>query len=297
MYGRRSDQAQGLRDKMTNKNSELKVITIASGKGGVGKSTLAVNLSIALSQLGKNVLVVDADFGLANIDIMLGVASRYNLSHFLSGEKKLSEIVQMGLEGVRFVSGGSGLDELLKMDDKQLARFMEGLARLDIAIDYIICDAGAGISDNLIQMILASSETIVVTTPEPTAILDAYALIKTIAKRDNFHPLHIIMNKNESRREAERVLRGFQDVMSRNLRKDINLLGYVLYDHDVSQSIKQQTPIIISQPAGKTARDIKAIALALINVQANASQSDSPNKLARLFSRIMGKDHSYGKKI
>jgi MinD-like ATPase involved in chromosome partitioning or flagellar assembly len=105
------------------------------------------------------------------------------------------------------------------------------------------------------------------------------------------------MNKNESRREAERVLRGFQDVMSRNLRKDISLLGYVLYDHDVSQSIKQQTPIIISQPAGKTAKDIKAIALALINTQANASTSDSPNKLARLFSRIMGKDPSYGKKI
>jgi flagellar biosynthesis protein FlhG len=284
MYGRRSDQAQGLRDDVKNKYSKLKVITVASGKGGVGKSTVSVNLSIALSQIGQNVLVVDADFGLANVDIMLGVPSRYNLSHFLGGEKELAEIVQMGVGGVRFVSGGSGLDELLKMDEDQLSRLMAGLTRLGVDMDYIICDAGAGINDKLLQLILASTETIIVTTPEPTAILDAYALIKTIVKRDKSHTIHVIMNKNESRREAERVLRGFQDVMNRNLGRDINLLGHILYDHDVPQSIKQQTPIIISRPDGRTARDIKAIAIALLDVPAK----ESPNRLAKLFSRVMG---------
>jgi flagellar biosynthesis protein FlhG len=284
MYGRRSDQAQGLRDDVRNKHSKLKVITVASGKGGVGKSTVSVNLSIALSQMGKSVLVVDADFGLANVDIMLGVPSKYNLSHFLGGEKELAEIVQMGVGGVRFVSGGSGLDELLKMDEDQLSRLMAGFTRLGVDMDYIICDAGAGINDKLLQLILASTETIIVTTPEPTAILDAYALIKTVVKRDKSHTIHVIMNKNESKREAERVLRGFQDVMNRNLGRDINLLGHILYDHDVPQSIKQQTPIIISRPDGRTARDIKAIAIALLDVPAK----ESPNRLAKLFSRVMG---------
>ncbi|MDR1588978.1 MAG: MinD/ParA family protein [Oscillospiraceae bacterium] len=286
MYDRRrGDQAQGLRDRMSGSVHVPKVITVASGKGGVGKSTISVNLSIALSQMGKSVLVMDADFGLANVDIMLGVAAKYNISHFLRGEKTFPEIIQMGLDGVRFVSGGSGLDELLKMDEEQLVMLMSGLNKLDANIDYIICDAGAGINDNLLRMILASSETIVVTTPEPTAILDAYALIKTIVKRDKFHSIHIIMNRSESRREAERVLRGFKDVMNRNLGKDVDLLGHVLYDHDVPQSIKQQTPIIISQPEGRTARDIKAIALTLMNA---SGPQNPPNRLARLFARVMG---------
>ncbi|MDR2356604.1 MAG: MinD/ParA family protein [Oscillospiraceae bacterium] len=285
MYERRKDQAQGLRDRMSGSGRAPKVITVASGKGGVGKSTISVNLSIALSQMGKSVLVIDADFGLANVDIMLGVAAKYNLSHFLRGEKDFSEIIQMGLDGVRFVSGGSGLDELLRMDEGQLGMLMSGLSKLDTDIDYIICDAGAGINDNLMRMILASTETIVVTTPEPTAILDAYALIKTIVKRDKFHPIHVIMNRSENRREADRVLRGFKDVMSRNLGKDVDLLGHVLYDRDVPQSIKQQTPIIISQPDGRTARDIKAIAQTLLNTSA---AKDVPNRLARLFARVMG---------
>jgi flagellar biosynthesis protein FlhG len=285
MYERRRDQAQGLRDRMSGPGRAPKVITVASGKGGVGKSTISVNLSIAMSQMGKSILVIDADFGLANVDIMLGVAAKYNLSHFLRGEKEFGEIIQMGLDGVRFVSGGSGLDELLKMDEEQLVMLMSGLNKLDIDIDYIICDAGAGINDNLMRMILASTETIVVTTPEPTAILDAYALIKTIVKRDKFHSIHIIMNRSESRREADRVLRGFKDVMSRNLGKDVDLLGHVLYDRDVPQSIKQQTPIIISQPDGKTARDIKAIAQTLLNTSA---EKNAPNRLSRLFARVMG---------
>jgi flagellar biosynthesis protein FlhG len=266
-------------------DDDLKVITVASGKGGVGKSTISVNLAIALSRMGKSVLVVDADFGLANVDIMLGVAAKYNLSHFLRGERQLRDIVQMGIEGVRFVSGGSGLYDLLKMDESQLVQLMDGLANLDMEIDYIICDAGAGVNDNLLRMVLSSTQTLVITTPEPTAILNAYALIKTILKRDNFHTIHIIMNKSDSRREAERVYKGFRDVMRRNLGREIPVLGHVMYDHDVSGSIKQQIPIIVSHPDGRTAREMKAIARALTDDSGETREKPSPNPLARLFSR------------
>ena len=279
-----TDQAQKLRELM-GKRQEIKVVTVTSGKGGVGKSSIAVNLAIALSRLGIRVLVVDADFGLANVDVMLGVTSKYNVSHFLRGEKGLHEIVQLGYEGVRFISGGSGVYELMKMDESQLRRLMEGLTRLDAPVDFIIIDTGAGINDNILQMVLASSETILVTTPEPTAILDAYAFVKTIDGKNRAHPIHIIMNKCDNRKEAQRVQDGFRAVVEKHLHKQINQLGAVMYDHDVPLSIKRQTPIIVSDPEGNTARSIVAIARALLDMPSAAA---GPNKLAKLFYKMLG---------
>lgn len=278
------DQAQPLRELVSRSNSNMKIISVASGKGGVGKSSISVNLAIALSALGLRVLVVDADFGLANVDVMLGVNSRYNMSHLIRGEKKLYEIIQEGYGGVKFISGGSGVYELLQMDENKIRDMMQSLLVLRDPADIIIFDMGAGISENIMQLILASTETIIVTTPEPTSILDAYALIKTILIREQTHPIRVIMNKCDSRKEAETVTEGFREVVRRNLAADIQSLGYVIYDQEVPKSIKRQIPILISHPEGAAAREITAIARILIDLPVKPAPTGI---LAKLFSRIL----------
>jgi len=279
-----TDQAQNLRD-LVGRQHELRVISVASGKGGVGKSSISVNLAITMSRLGVRVLVVDADFGLANVDVMLGVTSKYNVSHFLKGEKTLHEIIQPGHEGVRLISGGSGVNELLKMQEEQLTNLLAGLVRLDAPIDLIIMDTGAGVNDNIMQVILASSETIIITTPEPTSILDAYALIKTICKLDASHPLHVLINKCENRKEALNVQEGFINVIGRHLGKNINPLGLISYNHNMTMSIKRQVPITVSNPGSTTAREIYTLARTVLELPVERKQN---SLLSRVFTRILG---------
>lgn len=279
-----ADQAQNLRNLVGSKQ-EIRVVSVASGKGGVGKSSFAVNLAIAMSRLGIRVLVVDADFGLANVDVMLGATSKYDISHFLRGEKTIQEIIQLGHEGVRFISGGSGVNDLLNMDEGQLTELLSGIVQLDVPIDFIIIDTGAGINDKIIQLILASSETIIVITPEPTSILDAYALVKTIVKRDSTHPIHLLINKCETKKEALRVQEGFIEVVGRHLGKNANPLGIITYDQDVPMSIKRQIPITVSDPGGSTSREITQIARSVLDMPGEKS---SNSFLSRVFSRMLG---------
>ena len=279
------DQAQPLRELVGKSNSGMKIVSIASGKGGVGKSSISVNLAIALSRLGMRVLVVDADFGLANVDVMLGVNSKYNMSHLIQGEKKLYEIIQEGYDGVRFISGGSGVYELLRMDEDQVKNILQDILVLRDPADILLFDMGAGVNDNIMRLLVSSTETIVVTTPEPTAILDAYALIKMVLKRVPSHPIRLIMNKSDSRKEAETVTQGFKEVVRRNLGVEIESIGYVLYDQEVTRSIKRQTPIIISHPGGASAKEIMSIARTLLDLPA---RQGSTSRLSRLFSRLFG---------
>ena len=279
------DQAQNLRDLVGSIKQEIRVVSISSGKGGVGKSSVAVNLAIAMSRLGVRVLVVDADFGLANIDVMLGATSRYDVSHFLRGERSIQEIIQIGYEGVRFISGGSGVNDLLNMGDEQLSTLLTGIVHIDAPVDLIIIDTGAGINEKIIQMTLASSETIIVLTPEPTSILDAYALVKTIVKRDSTHPIHIILNKCDNKKEAQRVQEGFIEVVGRHLGKNANPLGIIMYDQDVPMSIKRQIPITVSDPSGTVSREITQIARAVLDLP---GEKPPGGLLSRLFSRILG---------
>ena len=278
------DQAQNLRDLM-GRTRDIRVISIASGKGGVGKSSLAVNLAITMSRLGVRVLILDADFGLANVDVMLGITTRLDLSYFLKGEKTLHEIIQLGHEGVRFISGGSGVGELINMNENQLAELLSKIIHIDAPIDLIIMDAGAGVSNTIMQVLLASSETIVVTTAEPTSVLDAYALVKTIVKQNATHPLHVIANKCENIREAQSVQQGFVDVCGRHLGKNINPLGLISYNHDITATIKRQIPITVSDPGGMTSREIDKIARAVLDMPVQNSQSGI---LSRVFSRMLG---------
>ena len=279
-----ADQAQNLRE-LVKKRQEVRVFSVTSGKGGVGKTSIAVNLAIALSRLGVRVLVVDADFGLANVDVMLGATSKFDISYFLRGEKTLQEIIQLGTEGVRFISGGSGVYDLLNISEEQLTEVLARIVKLDAPIDFIIIDTCAGINDNIINMVLASSETIIVTTPEPTAILDAYALVKTIIKRDSSHPIHVLINKCDSRKEAQRVQDGFIEVVGRHLGKNISPLGLITYNHEVPLSIKRQVPIMVSNPVGATAKEIEQIARSVLDLP---RAKPSGNILSKVFGRLMG---------
>jgi len=278
------DQASNLRELM-GRSSDVRVISVASGKGGVGKSSISVNLAIAMSRLGSRVLILDADFGLANVDIMLGITTRMDLSYFLRGEKTLAEIIQLGHEGVRFISGGSGVNELINMNEDQLSGLLAKIVRIDAPIDIIIMDAGAGVSNTIMQVLLASSETIVVTTAEPTSVLDAYALVKTIVKRDSTHPLHVLVNKCENGKEANSVQTGFVTVCGRNLGKNINPLGLISYNHDFTAAIKRQVPITVSEPYGTTTREIDLIARSILNMP---NEKSSQSILSKVFSRMLG---------
>jgi len=278
------DQAQNLRELM-GKSRDIRVISIASGKGGVGKSCISVNLAIAMSRLGVRVLILDADFGLANVDVMLGITTRMDLSYFLRGEKMLHEIIQLGHEGVRFISGGSGVSELINMKEEQLNELLSKIVHIDAPIDVIIMDAGAGVSKTIMQVLLASSETIVVTTAEPTSVLDAYALVKTIVKHNASHPLHVLANKCENIKEAHGVHTGFIDVCGKHLGKNINTLGLISYNHNMTAAIKRQVPIMVSDPNCLTSREIYVIARALLDMPEERASS---GVLSRVFSRMLG---------
>ena len=278
------DQASNLRALM-GRSQDVRVISVASGKGGVGKSSLSVNLAIMMSRLGMRVLILDADFGLANVDIMLGITTRLDMSYFLRGEKTLHEIIQIGHEGVRFISGGSGVSDLINMQEDQLAQLLAKIVRIDVPIDMIIMDAGAGVSNTIMQILLASSETIVVTTTEPTSVLDAYALVKTIVKRDNTHPLHVLVNKCDNRNEAQSVQSGFVNVCGKNLGKNINPLGLISNNHHFTTAIKRQVPIVVSEPHSATAKEIDFIARAILNMPAERA---AMSVLSRVFSRMLG---------
>lgn len=287
-----TDQAANLRQ-MMGKSHGVRVISVASGKGGVGKSCISVNLAIIMSRLGKRVLILDADFGLANIDVMLGITTRLDLRYFLRGEKTIHEIIQKcDHEGVSFISGGSGVSELINMSDEQLDNLLSTILTVASGtaqgepIDVIIMDAGAGVSNTIMQTLLASSETIVVTTPEPTAFLDAYALVKTIVKHDATHPLHLLANKCEKNKEAETVLSGFVTACGKHLGKNINPLGLISHNHAITTSIKRQVPIVVSDPNCATSREIAAIARAILDIPL---ESTSFGILSRVFTRVLGR--------
>jgi len=240
-----------------------------------------------MNRLGVRVLILDADFGLANVDVMLGITTRLDLSYFLSGKKTLNEIIQLGHEGVRFISGGSGVNELINMKEDQLAQLLATIVNIDAPIDLIIMDAGAGVGNTIMQVLLASTETIIVTTSEPTSVLDAYALVKTIVKRDASHPLHVLANKYENKKESQVVQTGFVTVCEKYLGKSINPLGVISYNHDFTAAIKRQIPITVSDPYGATTKEIETIARAILDMPV-PKERESYGILSRVFSRMLG---------
>lgn len=260
-----SDQAQTLREMMRAKYDsairQTRVITITSGKGGVGKSNFTLNFALALQSRGVKVLVFDADIGLANIDLLMGVTPTYSLYHLLKREKTIHDIIHKGHYGLEFIAGGSGFHDLVRLSEEELDYFADQVSQLHGHVDYILFDTGAGLSKETLKFILAANETVVVTTPEPTAITDAYAIIKMVhAQGHDDIRFRLIVNRVTDPNEGKQTADKISMVAKKFLNLDIPTLGFVEDDSSVSRAVKKQVPFTVAFPACPASRSIGRIA-------------------------------------
>ncbi|MBB3109410.1 flagellar biosynthesis protein FlhG [Paenibacillus phyllosphaerae] len=269
-----NDQAEALRhmvktyEQQQDEDTARKtiVVTITSGKGGVGKSNFSLNFALALQQLGKKVLVFDADIGMANIDVLMGITAPYNLYHLLKQEKTIWDIVQEGPSGVHFIAGGSGFQDLLDLSEEQLNYFEEQIVKLHGEYDFILFDTGAGLSKETVKFIVAAQETVVVTTPEPTSITDAYALIKMVTSMDHQVNFKLVVNRAQDLKEGKATADKIGLVAQRFLGTTLPFLGIVQDDPNVGKSVKRQVPFSLAYPSSEATRDVMAIARQFCNM-------------------------------
>ncbi|NLW56916.1 MAG: MinD/ParA family protein [Firmicutes bacterium] len=286
------DQAERLREIVNSQNSKAPVrkartIAITSGKGGVGKTNLSVNLAIHLSKLGQKVTLIDTDLGLANIDLIMGLTPKYHLGHFLSGDQSLSDIVLDGPAGVKVIAGGSGFQELADLSPWQVDHCITNLAVLEEENDFIILDTGAGISNKVVKFLVAAEEIVVVTVPEPTAIADAYGVIKVISRENSSAKVYVAVNMVENQEEGEQVYERLMLVAEKFLNFPLEPLGFIVKDPTVAKAVKQQQPFALTHPESKASLSILRIAQKML-----ALPEQSPGGLSlflrRLFSRQLG---------
>lgn len=282
-----ADQAESLRKAFEEFNAKKKkstnIITIASGKGGVGKSILAVNMGLALADNGKKVTVMDADFGLANINVILGVLPKYTLYHVFKGNKKLDEILIEVDDNFYIIAGASGFYQLANLNSKQRNKILNQLESLNNN-DYLIIDVGAGISNNVLNMIVSSQQTIIVTTPEPTAITDAYGIIKSIVSvNKNDIKLNLVVNRVRSIIEAKQVSNRIMSIVKQFLDVDINYLGFIFDDPVVYKSVKEQEPFIRNYPKSKASSCILNLVNSITNGNIGIKEKSIKNFLKNFF--------------
>lgn len=280
------DQAATLRRLVLENSSKKKTKTIAitSGKGGVGKSSLSVSLAIALAGTGASVTLLDADLGLANINVILGIIPKFNLHHVIKGKKKLKDIIIEVPEGIKIIAGASGFHQLANLDQKQRMDFIEAITELD-SDDYLIIDTGAGISQNVLSFVLSSDEVIVVTTPEPTAITDAYGMIKSIASFSPDKIIKLVVNRAQSVSEGNRVAQRVINIAGQFLNIKVESLGFVYDDISVPKSVRNQKPFIVSYPKTKASSCVNVIADRITNrVVEEDSASGIKNFVKRFFA-------------
>lgn len=267
------DQAATLRALAARRASQVRqlhpsrVIVVASGKGGVGKTNIAVNLGIAWAERGLQVALLDADMGLANVDIVLGINPRHNLSHVISGERTLKEVMVTGPLGLRIIAGGSGIAELADIGQQQLESFIDGLEELDQSLDVLLVDTSAGISRSVLSFALASDEILVVATPDPTSLTDAYGLIKVLAIRNHPAQLRVIVNMCEGDKHGEEVFHKLDSVSQRFLSRKLDWAGSIPRDRMVQRAVREFQPFYIAYPRCKAAMAIGQIADGLLSEQ------------------------------
>lgn len=291
------DQANELRKKLAELQKQLpaaRVIAVTSGKGGVGKTSIAVNLALQMQKSGKKVVILDADFGLANVEVMLGIRPQYNLADLIFHNKSIEDIVTQGPEGIGFISGGSGVQDLVNLDKEQLKRLIAKLLKLDELYDVIIIDTGAGISNSVIEFVLSSPEVLLVVTTEPTSITDAYSLLKAVNRKKDFKreqcEIKVITNRVESEEESKEIYNKISIVASKFLNIQMEHLGSIPYDKKMSDSVIEQTPIVIREPNSESSLRIKNICNKMLNIPAEEMKKKGIAKVLLKFIKTKKND-------
>lgn len=256
-----SDQAEQLRlqIKQAQAMKEAKTIAVISGKGGVGKSNFSLNFSISLSKKGYRVLLFDMDIGMGNIDILIGNSSSSSIVDFFQKGSSLKDIRTKGPENISFISGGTGLTSLFKMNNVEFERFMTEFANLQLEYDFIIFDLGAGISQESSTFIMCVDEVITITTPEPTSIMDAYSVIKYLYTQKSDLPVYLICNRAQRDQQGKSTINKLKNTLSRFVGKEITPLGYLPDSKWVSEAVIRQIPFIVLNPNADISKSLNKL--------------------------------------
>lgn len=259
-------------------------MAVASGKGGVGKTSLAVNLALSLAGLGQQVTLFDADLGLANAEVLLGILTPYTLYDVLYGEMTIEEIAVPGPLGVKLISGGSGFLELANLDPGRRRKLLIMLDQYCRGQKYVLIDTGAGINKDVLGFTAAAEQVIVVITSEPTSLTDAYALIKILSNFKVHNEVYLVVNRAADRREAAATFGRLQSVAGRFLDIRLKYLGWLPEDRLVSEAVKKQAPFCLANPSSRPSRNVAGIAEALLGISRSDSRQGFWSKLMGLFS-------------
>lgn len=241
-----------------------RVIAITSGKGGVGKTNLAVNLAIAMQMAGKKVLLIDADIGMANVNVLMGRVTKRSLIDLLEDEIELEDVVEEGLEGVKYISGVAGFEAALNVNRAEQRKIHRKLSRVSELADIIIIDTGAGLNRYVIEFILAAHEVLLVTTPEPTSLADAYTVVKAYSKYAKKLCIKLVVNRIRDEEESFEVVERLNQTTQKFLKLSVDCLGYIYEDRAVRAAVKNQEPFILSKPNSPAALCVKELAKSLL---------------------------------
>ncbi len=260
----------------------MRTFCVTSGKGGVGKTTLSINLGIAIAQTGRKVLLLDGDLGLANLNVMLGIIPKLTIHDLVRGQKTLAQIVMPTGYGLDLVAGASGIAELADLGENERQNVIRGLEGLS-GYDILIIDTGAGIGENVIRFVLAADEVVIVTTPHPTSLTDAYGIIKTVLAKEP-KPLKLLVNCAASPADAGRVAKRLTSVTDKFMKGTLDCIGHVPLDGLIEKSILAQKPHLILNPGSASAQRIRDAAMRLLN----AREKNFGSSLGRFFQKLLG---------